>query len=107
MQKNQGGSKEAADQVYSKNLHDETREDILHFLQEKKGSKLEENQFQHEVARLRDRIVDDALLAYETCRQSQNKWDLDWHSEALVQALQRYPDLDEREGEKCCPSVCP
>ena len=95
--KTKAGAKKRQIKYIAKMLHNEKREDILCFLQEKKGSKLEENQFQHEVERLRDRIVDDALLAYETYRQNQDKWDLDWQSEAIAQALHRYPDLDERE----------
>ncbi len=91
------GAKKRQIKYIAKILHYEEREAILRFLQEKKGSKLEENQFQHEIERLRDRIVDDALLAFETCRQNGEKWELDWQSEAIVLALHRFPELDERE----------
>lgn len=95
--KTKAGARKRQIKYIAKILHNEERATILCFLQEKKGSKLEENQFQHEVERLRDHIVDDALLAYETCRQNGEKWELDWQSEAIAHALHRFPDLDERE----------
>ncbi len=95
--KTKAGAKKRQIKYIAKILHHEERETILRFLQQKKGSKLEENQFQHEVERLRDQIVDDALLAYEECRQNGEKWELGWQSDAIDLALYRFPDLDERE----------
>ena len=95
--KTKAGAKKRQIKYIAKILHHEEREAILRFLQEKKGSKLEQNQFEHEVERIRDRIVDDALLAFDACRQNQEKWELDWQSEAIGYALHRFPDLDERE----------
>ncbi len=95
--KTKAGAKKRQIKYIAKILKNEDLVEILRFLQEKKGSKLRENQFQHEAERLRDSIVDDALLAYDDCRKFQEKWELDWQSNAIDYVVTRFPDIDENE----------
>lgn len=95
--KTKAGAKKRQIKYIAKILKNEELGEMLRFLQERKGSKLEENQFQHEAERLRDSIVDDALLAYDDCRKFQEKWELDWQSNAIDYVVTRFPDIDENE----------
>ena len=95
--KTKAGAKKRQIKYIAKMLQREDLGEILLFLQERKGSKLEENRFQHETERLRDSIVDDALIAYDECRKYQEQWELNWHSEAIGHVVKRFPDIDENE----------
>jgi ribosome-associated protein len=95
--KTKTGAKKRQIKYIAKILQQENLAEILLFLQERKGSRLEENRFQHEAERLRDSIVDDALLAYDECRKHQEQWELDWQSDAIGYVVNRFPDIDENE----------
>ena len=95
--KTKAGAKKRQIKYIAKMLQREDLGGILLFLQERKGSRLEENRFQHEAERLRDSIVDDALSAYDQCRKHQEQWELSWHSEAIGHVVSRFPDIDENE----------
>lgn len=95
--KTKTGAKKRQIKYIAKILQQENPGKILLFLQERKGSRLEENRFQHETERLRDSIVDDALLAYDECRKNQEQWELDWQSDAICYVVDRFPDIDENE----------
>ncbi len=95
--KTKAGARKRQVKYIAKLLQQEDIGEILRFLQEKKGSKLEENQYLHEAERLRDTIVDEALLAYDECRKYQEPWELDWQSPTIDHIVMRFPEIDENE----------
>jgi len=70
---------------------------ILEQLKRIKGSKLQENAFQHQAEYYRDAIINDALAAREQCLVDGVEFDMDWASEALDAAVGEFPDLDVNE----------
>jgi len=95
--KTKSGAKKRQIKFIAKLLQQEPLEEILLFLQDRKGSKLREDRYHHEAERMRDDIVDDALAAYEECRKFQEPWEIDWQSDALSETLRLLPGLDELE----------
>ena len=69
--KTKAGARKRQIKFIAKLLKNEDLDSILQFLNQKKGSKLEENNLLHDAERLRDAIVNEALNAYEICRQVQ------------------------------------
>lgn len=92
-----GGARNRQIKYAAKILKTEPVAEILKFLQQEKGSKLEENRFQQEAENFRDGIIDDALQAYNKCRQFQQPWELDWISESLDRVMKKFPGIDENE----------
>jgi len=95
--KTKSGARKRQIKYIAKMLQSEPLDEILQFLQQKKGSKLEENRRQHEAERLRDTIINDALSAYDECRKYREEWDLNWESSAISSTVQHYPEIDENE----------
>lgn len=95
--KTKAGARKRQIKYIAKILHHEPLEEILRFLQQKKGSKLEEDRFLHGIERLRDKIVDEALEAYDECRKYQEQWELDWQSKTIDTVVKRFQYVDEHE----------
>ena len=95
--KTKAGARKRQIKFIAKLLKNEDLDSILQFLNQKKGSKLEEINLLHDAERLRDAIVNEALNAYEICRQVQLEWNLDWESPTIKQVVQEYAYLDELE----------
>ena len=81
----------------AKILQEEPVDEILSFLQQIRGSKLEENRFHRTAEKMRDAIIDDALQEYEHCLQGSRQMEIDWHSEVIRQTINTLPVLDEHE----------
>ena len=95
--KTKAGARKRQIKFIAKLLKNEELDSILQFLNQVKGSKLEENNLLHDAERLRDAIVNEALTAYETSRQFQLEWNLEWESPTIKKVVQEYTYLDEHE----------
>ena len=95
--KTKSGARKRQIKYIAKMLQTESLNEILQFLQQRKGSKLEEKRRQHEAERLRDTIINDTLSSYEECRRYREEWDLNWESSAISSTVQHYPEIDENE----------
>nr|MBF0221576.1 DUF615 domain-containing protein [Desulfobulbaceae bacterium] len=67
---------------------------LMDFLEAHKGSKLKENQSFHEIERLRDDIITEAIEAMRQATHFNQKLDSSWKCEILTLAKERLPDLD-------------
>jgi ribosome-associated protein len=92
-----GGALKRQLKYVTKLMQYEQLDQVFTFLSQLKGSKLEENRFQHEAEKLRDAVVTDALQAWQESRQFDEPWPIDWPSEPIEDVVQRYPDIDEQE----------
>ena len=81
----------------AKLLKQENINKIHLYLQERSGSKLEEDWLHHQTERLRDAVVNEALGAYDEYRANQQEWDLAWKSESIEALLKQLPEIDEHE----------
>ncbi len=81
----------------TKLLQQEPLDEIFAFLSQVKGSKLEENRYEHQAEQLRDAIVNEALQSYQDAQQVQQPWSIDWHSEAIAQVVALFPAINEHE----------
>lgn len=85
-------------------IRSEQLEPIYDYLSERKGSLLKGRQREHEAERIRDLLINEAILDQENCRRDQRQWDADWHSEEIPAAVRTYPGLDENEVRKAVNS---
>lgn len=92
-----GGALKRQIKYITKLMQHEPLDQIFTFLSQRKGSKLEENRYQHEAERLRDAIVTDALEAWQERHQLDEPWPIDWSSEPINEVLEKYPGIDEQE----------
>ena len=95
--KTKGGARKRQIKYIAKILKRESHGEILQFLHQEKGSKIEINRFYHEVERLRDNIINEALEAYDECRKSREPWDINFESRAIVEVVETYSGIDELE----------
>lgn len=78
----------------------EQLEPIYNYLADRKGSQLKGRQREHEAERIRDLLINEAILDQENCRRDQCDWNMDWPSEEIPAAARLYPGLDEKEVRK-------
>ena len=97
LRKTKGGARKRQIKYIAKVLKSEPHEEILQFLKQEKGSKIEENRFQHDVEKLRDSIINDALESYDECRQYREPWEIDYDSSAIEAVVNEFPAIDEQE----------
>ena len=89
-----GGARKRQIKYLAKVMREDSVEDILDFLEAKKGSKLKENALHREAERLRDTIINEAIEQQQYCLQHGIDWEPDWHGNELAAAVARY-SLDE------------
>ena len=97
VRKTKGGARKRQIKYVAKILQEEPVDEILSFLQQIRGSKLEENRFHRTAEKMRDAIIDDALQEYEHCLRGSRQMEIDWHSEVIRQTINTLPVLDEHE----------
>ena len=97
VRKTKGGARKRQIKYVAKILQEEPVDEILSFLQQIRGSKLEENRFHRTAEKMRDAIIDDALQEYENCIQGSRQMEIDWHSEVIRKTMDALPELDEHE----------
>ena len=91
------GARKRQIKFIAKLLRQEDLAEILRFLQQKKGSSLEDSRLHHEAERLRDALINEALSAFDDYRQNYKEWDLGWDSPTISSVIERYPEIDELE----------
>lgn len=92
-----GGARKRQIKYIAKILRqNEAAEELLDFLEQRKGSRLKEiNEF-HELERLRDAIIDEAMEFYDVYLDSDRELDLfDWRSVTLARIVRDISGLDE------------
>ena len=96
-----GGARKRQVKYIAKLLQREDLDEILQFLKDRRGSKIKENRFHHEIERLRDGIINEALETYDECRKNHEEWEMDWESESIAHVVQLYPFIDELDIRRC------
>ena len=89
-----GGAQKRLIKYIAKELREISTDELLIFLEQKKGSKLKRNQKFHELERLRDAIITEAITDHRQIQQEGGKLDHHWESETIAQAETMLPDLD-------------
>ncbi|MBA3014713.1 MAG: DUF615 domain-containing protein [Proteobacteria bacterium] len=90
-----GGAKKRQTKYIAKCLRQTDCEPLFSFLDEKKGSKLKENKVFHELERLRDDIISEALIAMREAATRHEKLDSSWDSETIDVAAHQFPGIDK------------
>lgn len=90
-----GGSKKRQVKYIAKQLRQSDFEPLFTFLAEQKGSKLKQNKKFHELERLRDDIVTEAIEAGREAEGRNERLDSSWHSEIISIAADQFPGLDQ------------
>jgi len=92
-----GGALKRQIKFVAKLLRHEDVAVVLHFLKQKKGSKLEEERLFHDAEHWRDQVVNEAIESLDNHRRDQQPWPVTWQSSVIDRLLIRYPDLDEHD----------
>ncbi|MCB2214857.1 ribosome biogenesis factor YjgA [Desulfofustis glycolicus] len=92
-----GGALKRQIKFVAKLLRQEDVASVLHFLKQKKGSKLEEERLFHDAEHWRDLVINEAIESLEEHRRDQQPWPVTWQSSVIDRLLERYPGLDEHD----------
>jgi ribosome-associated protein len=103
-----GGARKRQAKYLAKVLRQETElaQELLIFLENRKGSKLKEVGEFHELERLRDAIINDAIIlhderiALERIRQHQHRLEKSIAGRAIEEAVRALPGLNSEELQK-------
>jgi ribosome-associated protein len=91
-----GGARKRQIKYIAKTLRQGDPEPIFDFLAHRKGSKLKQDRDFHELERMRDAIIAEAIDAYrDALMQGEQFLEQSWRSDALEAAVERWPDLDQ------------
>lgn len=85
-----GGSLKRQVKYLAKVMREESVEDLLSFLSERKGSALKENRLHREAEILRDRIIDEVMQYRDYCLQAGETFDADWPADTLEDIAAQY-----------------
>ena len=89
-----GGARKRQIKYIAKELRQIDPEPLLAFLEERKGSKLKQNREFHELERLRQDILSEAIEAFINAQTTGETLDSGWQSELAATAKQSLPALD-------------
>jgi ribosome-associated protein len=90
-----GGSRKRQVKYIAKTLRQIDPEPLFIYLSRKRGSKLEEDRAFHELERLRDAIIAEAIDAHrQTLAERLPFQEQDWRCDSLREAAGNWPDLD-------------
>ncbi len=90
-----GGTRKRQIKFIAKQIRQSDFEPLFTFLAEQKGSKLKQNKRFHELERLRDDIVTEAIEAGREAEGRNERLDSSWESELIGLAARKYPSLDQ------------
>jgi len=90
-----GGARKRQMKHIAKEIRQTDFEPLFTFLAEKKGSKLKESKHFHELERLRDDIMSEAIAALRDGEDREGEIDAGWQGKLIVQAASEYPSLDQ------------
>lgn len=88
------GAKKRQIKFITKQLRMIDSEPLLDFLAQQKGSKLKQDKSFHELERMRDDIISEAIQAQREQEQGGNSFDSDWSGETLEHTLSLFPEID-------------
>lgn len=88
------GARKRQIKYLAKVMREDSVEEILQFLADRKGSKLKENKMHREAERIRDVVINEAMDLQQKCLQAGLEWEPDWRGEELDIVVRRYP-VDE------------
>jgi len=94
-----GGARKRQIKYLAKIMRTGSVDEILDFLEDRKGSSLRANKLFHEAERLRDVIVNEAMDQHQLTLQAGQIWEPDWEGQELEAALKRY-QFDEGDLRK-------
>ena len=94
-----GGSRKRQIKYLAKVMRSGSVEEILEFLEERKGSHLKAKKLLQEAERLRDVIVNEAMEEQQLTLQAGQIWEPDWYGKELEAALEKY-EFDEGDLRK-------
>ena len=89
------GAKKRQVKYIAKQIRQADFEPLFSFLAEQKGSKLKQNKTFHELERLRDDIVTEAIEAGREAEGRNERLDSQWKSEVIKIAICQFPTLDQ------------
>ena len=96
-----GGALKRQVKFIAKELRQMTELDaILSFLEQRRGSHLRETGKFHELERLREEIISEAINAREEAQRLAQRLDEAWESDTIAAACRRFPALDHRAVKK-------
>ena len=90
-----GGCKKRQVKYIAKQIRQSDFEPLFTFLAEQKGSKLKQNKKFHELERLRDDIMTEAIEAGREAEGRNERLDSSWESELIRVAAHQFPGLDQ------------
>ena len=90
-----GGSRKRQIKYIAKQIRQSDFEPLFTFLAEQKGSKLKQNKKFHELERLRDDIVTEAIEAGREAEGRNERLDSSWESNLIGVATSQFPALDQ------------
>ncbi len=89
-----GSARKRQVKYIAKELRDLDPEPFLSFLEERKGSKLKQDQALHELERLRQDILSEAIAAFQEAQAEGETLGEEWRSELAATAATELPALD-------------
>lgn len=90
-----GGTRKRQIKYIAKQIRQADFEPLFTFLAQQKGSKLKQNKSFHELERLRDDIVTEAIEAKREADGRNERIDSSWDSELISIAAHQFPGLDQ------------
>lgn len=88
------GARKRQVKYIAKELRNASAEELLVFLEEKKGSHLKQAAEFHELEQLREDIISEVLADQDEARRFDDRLNESWESEAIAIAAQKFPELD-------------
>lgn len=89
------GAKKRQLKYIAKQIRQADFEPLFAFLAEQKGSKLKQNKTFHELERLRDDIITEAIEASRETEGRSERLDTSWDSSLITLAAHQFPGLDQ------------
>lgn len=88
-----GGARKRQIKFIAKELRQTDHDEVLAYLAKRKGSQLQEKQVFHELERMRDAIITEAIAGHRQ-ENDEDSGDVDSEEHAINSAAEKFPDLD-------------
>jgi len=89
-----GGARKRQIKYLAKVMRQDSMDEILDYLAEKKGSALKQTMAHKEAERLRDVVINEAMDFQQFCLQNGEEWEPDWPGDEIAAVAAAYP-VDE------------
>ncbi len=94
------GSRKRQIKYIAKTLRKNPVDELYDFLQERKGSQLKNKRDFHELERMRDAVLNEAVAAYDKSREKSVEWEPNWSSKTIEQLNSKFPGIDSSSLRK-------